>query len=157
MKRVFEQLEEKNGLPNQTIQWCLIRHLIHFTCLGEMKCEEYVKAVDQCSDSLITNRSKLLVFTILSLTITLPSICANFSTYNLEMSCVHSSFISHLIAWLWYAVGVSVGSNCTRCWQRQTASPAAGPCVAYRAPSVSPGPAPCSRTVHSPKPEGGKG
>lgn len=74
--------------------------------------------------------------------------------YNLTMFCAHSGFASHLIVWLWYAAGVSPGSNWTKRWQTQTSSPAVGPYVVYRSRSPSPGLAPYTRALHSQRPDG---
>lgn len=127
--------------------------------LGRTGPKDHVELDDWCSDFLIINWSfdrpvsqNLTVFL-------WPLLCLytckfQHLLYNLATSCAHSGFTSHLIVWLRYAVGVSAGSNWTRCWQRQTASPAAGPYSFCRAPSLSPGPAPYTRTVHSPVPEG---
>lgn len=69
----------------------------------------------------------------------------------------HFFVIFHLIVWLWSAAGVSVERNRSRCWQRQTSSPAAGPYVVYRATPQNPGLAPYTRVGWSPKPKGEEG
>ena len=136
---------------------CTLNNLTYL--LGWNGPKEHVQTDDWCSDFLIINSSLTGQFlppkklTVLLWPLLCLCICKfQHLLYNLAMSCTYSGFTSHLIAWLWYAVGVSVGCNCTRCWQRQTASTAAGPYVVYRAPSLSPGPAPYTKTVHSPRP-----
>lgn len=61
---------------------------------------------------------------------------------------------SYLIGRLWSAAEVSVERNGSRCWQKQTTSPGAGPYVVCRAPSQSPGLAPYTGAGQSPKSKG---